>query len=412
MALDSPIRAPNTLVWVLNPTRAGLLGWLLRYYAFAGLILGLLGVIAGHQLFRHYAADLPDLEAISTYETSAPGVTRIYGADGSLLAELAREHRSYASIDDIPAMLQHAFLAAEDRRFYEHPGLDVRGLMRATVANLRSGSVVQGGSTISQQVAKGFLTNDRTLERKLREAILSLRLESRLGKSRILEIYLNKIFLGHGAYGVAAAASRYFGKRLDELTLAECALIAGLARAPSRYSPVASPERALRRRAVVLQTMVDAGYIDEAERDAAKEAPLQLSERADVFRLRAPYYAEHVRRTLIKSLGEEAVLGRGLQIETPAEVQMHSEAHAAIGKHIRRLDRRQGWRGPVANLRKETARQRLVQRLRKSYGETPFADDPSRWRLALVTEVKRKKVLVTTGHDVALLRLKDMSWAA
>ncbi|HFE44036.1 MAG TPA: hypothetical protein ENJ18_00890, partial [Nannocystis exedens] len=151
---------------------------------------------------------------------------------------------------------------------------------------------------------------------------------------------------------------------------------------------------------------------NEAERDAAKEAPLQLSERADVFRLRAPYYAEHVRRTLIKSLGEEAVLGRGLQIETPAEVQMHSEAHAAIGKHVRRLDRRQGWRGPVSNLRKETARQRFVQRLRKSYGETPFADDPNRWRLALVTEVKRKKVLVTTGHDVALLRLKDMSWAA
>jgi len=411
MAQDSPNRASSTRVWVLNPARAGLLGWLLRYYTFGLLLLALIGAAEGHKLFRHYAAGLPNLEEIATYETSAPGVTRIYGADGSLLAELAREHRSYANIEDIPAPLIHAFLAAEDRRFYDHNGLDWRGLARATVANLRSGSVVQGGSTITQQVAKGFLSDDRTLERKLREAILSLRLESRLGKPRILEIYLNKIFLGHGSYGVAAAASRYFGKRLDELTLPECALIAGLARAPSRYSPVANEERALRRRGVVLQTMVDAGYISEADRDEATAAPIVLSQRPDVFRLRAPFYAEHVRRTLLEAYGEEAVLGRGLQIETPAEVEMHAQAHRAIGDHLTRLDRRQGWRGPVATLPQEKSRERFVERLREEYGESPFVDDPDRWRLALVTEVERGKALVTTGHDVALLPLKHMSWA-
>ena len=412
MAPDSPNRASSTRVWVLNPARAGLLGWLLRYYTFGVIFLALVGAAEGHKLFRHYAAGLPNLEEIATYETSAPGVTRIYGADGSLLAELAREHRSYANIDDIPAPLINAFLAAEDRRFYDHNGLDWRGLARATVANLRSGSVVQGGSTITQQVAKGFLSDDRTLERKLREAILSLRLESRLGKARILEIYLNKIFLGHGSYGVAAAASRYFGKRLDELTLAECALIAGLARAPSRYSPVADEERAIRRRGVVLQTMVDAGYISEAERDEASAAPIVLSQRPDVFRLRAPYYAEHVRRSLLEAYGEEAVLGRGLQIETPAEVEMHAQAHAAIDDHLTRLDRRQGWRGPVATLPQEKTRERFVERIRGEYGETPFADDPDRWRLALVTEVERAKALVTTGHEVSLLPLKQMSWAA
>src|SRR5690606_12322556 len=199
------------------------------------------GVIA----YRDFASDLPPLEHIERYQTSAPGVTRIFSQEGVLLAELAREHRAYAEYAAIPEPLVQAFLAAEDRRFFSHGGLDVRGLGRALLANVRSGTVAQGGSTITQQVAKGFLTQDQTISRKLREAILSVRMESRLTKEQILEIYLNKIFLGHGAYGVAAAASRYFGKELSELTLAECALVAGLARAPSRYSPVSSPDRAL-----------------------------------------------------------------------------------------------------------------------------------------------------------------------
>lgn len=412
MAPDSPSRASEPRLWVVNPARAGLIGWLLRYYAF-GLLCVLVAVgFAGHRAYRHYAADLPDLAQIAAYETSAPGVTRIYAADGALLAELAREHRAYATIDDIPDALVHAFLAAEDRRFHEHAGLDWRGLARAMVANFRSGTVVQGGSTITQQVAKGFLTQDRTLDRKLREAILALRLESRLGKPRILEIYLNKIFLGHGAYGVAAAASRYFGKRLDELTLAECALIAGLARAPSRYSPVASPEAAVRRRAVVLQTMVDAGYISEAERDEASAEPLGLAEPRDVFRLRAPYYAEHVRRAVIERFGEEAVLSGGLQIETPAELLQGELAHAMIGRHVRRLDRRQGWRGPLASVAGDKERARLLERITEAYGPRPLEDDRRRWRIGLVTKVEPRQATVEIGEEKALLLLKHMSWAA
>ncbi|MEZ4451669.1 MAG: PBP1A family penicillin-binding protein [Nannocystaceae bacterium] len=384
----------------------------MRYYAFGFLTLLVAAGYAGHRAYRHYASDLPDLAQIEAYETSAPGVTRIYAADGALLAELAREHRAYATFDDIPDALVHAFLAAEDRRFYDHAGLDWRGLARAMVANFRSGTVVQGGSTITQQVAKGFLTQDRTLDRKLREAILALRLESRLGKERILEIYLNKIFLGHGAYGVAAAASRYFGKRLDELTLAECALIAGLARAPSRYSPMASPEAAQRRRAVVLQTMVDAGYISEAERDDASAEPLSLAEPRDVFRLRAPYYAEHVRRAVIDRYGEEVVLSRGLQIETPAEIAMGEEAHRMIGRHVRRLDRRQGWRGPLAHLPGDKERARLQERLREEYGARALEDARGRFRLALVTAVEPRQATVAIGEVQALLPLRHMNWAA
>ena len=397
---------------MLNPARAGLLGWLLRYYVFAVACLIVTAVYVGHRAYRGYAAELPDLTQVEQYDTIAPGVTRIYAADGSVIAELAREHRSYAAIDAVPEDLVHAFLAAEDRRFFGHGGLDWRGLGRAVLANLRSGTVVQGGSTITQQVAKGFLSDERTLDRKLREAILSVRIESRLGKRRILEIYLNKIFLGHGAYGVAAAASRYFGKDLDELTLAESALIAGLARAPSRYSPVTSPERALARRRVVLHDMVEAGYISGEQFESAVAEPLRLVAPVDVFRLRAPFYAEHVRRSVIDKFGEAAVLQDGLQIETPAQLELGQAAHESIDAAVRKLDRRQGWRGPVAHLADETARATFKERAAAEYGQAPLTDDPLRWRLALVTEVDKQRARLAIGGLEATLPIKRMNWAA
>ncbi len=399
-------------VWVLNPARAGFLGWLFRYYSYAFLLLTLVVAAAGVRIYRGYVEALPPLGDLERYATTAPGVTRIYANDGALLAELAREYRSYTRFEDIPAPLIQAFLAAEDRRFFTHDGLDYRGLARAVLANLRSGTVVQGGSTITQQVAKKRLTNERTLDRKIREALVSLRLEAALDKPAILEIYLNEIFFGHGAHGVAAAAQRYFEKSLDELTLAECALIAGLARAPSRYNPVRFPERALKRRAVVLQDMVEAGYISPEQRDEAAEEPLSLSTPTDVFRLRDPYYAEHVRRQVSEQLGDEAVLKGGLQIETPADLQTARWAHAAIDKAIRKIDRRQGYRGPETNLADEESRSELIERLRARYGETPLTDEPTRWRLALVSEVAPKHALVELGAHQALLPLQRMEWAA
>lgn len=400
-------------LWVLNPARAGLIGWLLRYLIFAAAAILVAAAYVGVRVYRDYAAALPDIAAVEQYDALAPGVTRIFAADGSVLAELAREHRAYAPIDAIPERLIQAFLATEDRRFFSHGGLDWRGLARATLANLRSGTVIQGGSTITQQVAKGFLSDERTLDRKLREALLSLKIEGRLGKWRILEIYLNKIFLGHGAYGVAAAASRYFGKDLDELTLAECALIAGLARAPSRYSPIASPERALARRGVVLQNMVRAGYLSEEERDAAAGEPLHLSPAPpDVFRLRAPYFAEHVRREAAQRFGEAALLQAGLQIETGADIKVGADAHAAIDSALRRIDRRQGWRGPVAHLVEKTARETFRARAAAEYGDDALAADPQRWRLALVEDVNAKQARVRVGAREALLPLRKMAWAS
>ncbi len=388
------------------------MGWLFRYYSYAFLLLTLVVTAAGVKIYRGYVEALPPLNDLERYATTAPGVTRIYADDGALLAELAREYRSYTRFEDIPAPLVQAFLAAEDRRFFTHDGLDYRGLARAVLANLRSGTVVQGGSTITQQVAKKRLTNERTLDRKIREALISLRLEAKLDKPTILEIYLNEIFFGHGAHGVAAAAQRYFEKSLDELTLAECALIAGLARAPSRYNPVRFPERALKRRAVVLQDMVEAGYITPEQRDEAGEEPLTLSTPTDVFRLRDPYYAEHVRQQVSEKLGDEAVLKGGLQIETPADLQTARWAHAAIDKAIRKIDRRQGYRGPETNLADEDSRTKLIERLRARYGETPLTDAPTRWRLALVREVAAKHAVVELGAQRAVLPLQRMSWAA
>jgi len=435
-------------IWVTNPARNHVLLWLLRYYLFAlGVTLVAL-VVGGVWAYRQVALDLPDPGSIEEYASSAPGVTHIYAEDGTLLAELAREHRAYAAYTDIPPVLVKAILASEDRRFFEHAGLDLRGLARAALANLRSGTVSQGGSTITQQVAKGFLTHEQTLLRKLREAILSVRIESRLSKEKILEVYLNKTFFGHNAYGVASAASRYFGKALGELTLAECALIAGLARTPGRDSPFASLERAKHRRDVVLQDMVEAGAITTTERDAAIAEPIALSSSPEVFRARAPFYAEQVRRQLTEKLGEDALLQAGLRIETALELPAQAMADRAVDNALRDMDKRQGFRGPAAHVAAAEAQNELRTRLGAEYGPDPLVADECvpagpderlqlecpneegagctppaqpipdhpdctpRWRLALVEKANKYNAWVTLGTFEALLPLRHMAWAS
>lgn len=400
-------------VWVTNPARAGLLGWLFRYLIVLMLVLLVAVGLGGRAAYRWFASDLPALDSVGNYGDQAPGVTRIYASDGSLLAELAREHRSYAALADIPEPLVAAFLAAEDRRFLGHGGLDYRGLARAMWANVKSGTVVQGGSTITQQVAKSFLVDqERTIDRKLREAILAIRMESRLGKATILEIYLNKIFLGHGAYGVRAAASRYFDKSLEELTLAECALIAGLAQAPSRWSPVVDPEAALRRRAQVLGDMVEFGYIDAAQAEQAAAEPIVLAELRDPFRFRAPFYAEQVRQVVVEELGEDAVVTAGLAIESAVQLPVQAAADQSVDTAVRKLDRRQGWRGPVAHLPDADERARLIERMKTEYGTEPLTWQPLTWRLGLVEQVDRVAATVSLGAASGKLQLRYDDWAS
>ena len=346
----------GTEIEIVNRSDGGFFYWLLRFYAFGVLCaLGLL-MMAGFGTYIYFAATLPTLPDIATYHEVAATTTVMRAADGTPLAELANERREILPFDKFPPQLVHAFLAAEDRRFYEHQGIDYRGIGRALTANLRAGATTQGGSTITQQVAKSFLTAERTLQRKVREAILARRMERHFSKREILTLYLNQIFLGHGSYGVAAAARRYFDKAVGDLDLGEMALLAGLARAPSRFSPLTSVEAARARRDQVLGTMIAAGYLNEDEANHWRARPVVVRQRPDFFRTTSPYFAEHVRRDVVRRYGEKKLLEGGLDIETAVVPWIDASAQENVDFSLRKLDKRQGWRGPVARARRPGGR--------------------------------------------------------
>jgi len=338
-----PEPGAGTEIDVVNRSDGGFFYWLLRFYAFGVLCaLGLL-MMAGFGTYIYFAATLPTLPDIATYHEVAATTTVMRAADGTPLAELATERREILAFDKFPPQLIHAFLAAEDRRFYEHQGIDYRGIGRALTANLRAGATTQGGSTITQQVAKSFLTSERTLQRKVREAILARRMERHFSKREILTLYLNQIFLGHGAYGVAAAARRYFDKAVGDLDLGEMALLAGLARAPSRFSPLTSVEAARARRDQVLGTMIAAGYLTEDDANHWRARPVVVRQRPDFFRTTSPYFAEHVRRDVVRRYGEKKLLEGGLDIETSVVPWIDASAQENVDFSLRKLDKRQGW---------------------------------------------------------------------
>src|SRR5438128_8900933 len=277
---------------------------LFRFLGFlfaAGTILFLVGVGAVAGLIWHFSKDLPDYSQLQDYEP--PVMTRVHATDGSLLGEYAKERRLYLPIQAVPKMVINAFLAAEDKNFYEHGGIDFSGMARAAVIyaqNYGSNRRPQGASTITQQVAKNFLlTNEVSFTRKIKEALLAMRIERAYSKDKILELYLNEIFLGLGAYGVAAASLQYFDKSVHELTLAEAAYLAALPKGANNYNPFRYAERALERRNWVIDRMVENGYATKAEGDVAKKDPLGVKTRAKGPRIfAADYFAEEVRREL------------------------------------------------------------------------------------------------------------------
>ncbi len=335
-------------VAVTNPSDGGFWFWLAKFYAFGlmglcGLVL--LGLTVTYFVFSLALSALPDFER---YKQEAAETTMVRAWDGMPLVELATQRREILPFEAFPKALLQAVVDIEDHRFYEHAGIDYRGIMRALATNLRAGKVVQGGSTISQQVAKSFLSSERTLLRKIPEAILTRRLEARYTKNEILTLYLNQIYLGHGAYGVAAAARRFFDKNIDELDMGEIATIAGLGRAPSRFSPLASLERARTRRDQVLDAMVAAGHLPAADAQSLRARPLVVRPPVDFFRQRSPYFAEHVRREIARRYGDKRLWEGGLEIETTLVPWIDQAAQENVDFSLRKLDKRQGWRGPVA----------------------------------------------------------------
>jgi penicillin-binding protein 1A len=312
---------------------------------FTALVLAAL-VGAGLVVYREFTTALPPVSKLLDYRP--PAVSRVLAADGTVIGEFFIEKRYVTPIYRIPEVVQVAFLAAEDANFYQHRGIDPQGIVRAALHNYRAGSTRQGGSTITQQVVKSLLLSpERSYERKFKELILAIRLERELTKSEILFLYLNQIYLGNGAYGVQAAAREYFDKDVSELGLPEAALLAGLPQAPSRYSPVRHFDRAKARQRYVLDRMVDEGFITREVARAADEAPLVLKQGESDVVGPAPYFVEHVRRTLVARYGSDATYQLGLNIHTPLDLRMQAIAEEQLAAGVKALDERQGFRGPL-----------------------------------------------------------------
>ena len=302
-----------------------------------------LGAVAVVAVYIYIAPELPSLEEIKTIRVQTP--LRVYTTEGNLMAVFGDKRRIPIDIEEVPRQIIDAFIAAEDDRFYEHLGVDYEGLIRAAINLIETGQRTQGGSTITMQLARNFfLTNQRTYERKIKEIYLALIMERLLGKEEILNLYLNKIFMGKRAYGIAAAAETYYGKNINELTLAENAMIAGLPKAPSIYNPIANPQKALERRAYVLGRMLKLKMISSTEYETAMAAPITATEHDIKVELDAPYVAEMVRASMVEQYGER-VYSDGFDVYTTVRRTMQQEAQASLRRGLLDYDRRHGWRG-------------------------------------------------------------------
>jgi penicillin-binding protein 1A len=317
------------------------------------LMLFVVGIVAAggaaYYIYYHFTRDLPDYTLIKDFRPNL--ISRVYAHNGQLIGEYFTERRMIVPYSRLPQHLILAFLAAEDARFFEHPGVDLLGVARAFLENLKAGEIVQGGSTITQQVVKSvFLTSEKSFSRKVREAVLAYRIDNYLRKEEVLNLYLNHIYLGNGAYGVEAAAQEYFGKHVEDLNLAEAAMLAGLPKAPSRYAPTSNPTRAKERQAYVLNRMAEAGFVSVAEAQEALNQPLTLRpfrhERFDDV----GYYVDYVRQILEEKYGRDPLYTAGFRVYTAADVELHKAAKQAIHYGLKELYSRHGFRGPLKEL--------------------------------------------------------------
>ncbi|MFP9137602.1 penicillin-binding protein 1A [Devosia sp. XGJD_8] len=370
-----------------------LLGWIFGFGMFAALA----GIGVAAIYLTTVAAELPDYTVLKDYQP--PVTTRVHAADGTLLAEFARERRLFQPIETVPPLLVQAFLSAEDKDFYNHGGIAIDGVFRAVRDNLMArmdgnNAIQGGGSSITQQVAKNFLlSSEQTWDRKIQEALLAIRIESTFSKDRILELYLNEIFLGLNSYGVAAAALNYFDKALYELTLAEAAYVAALPKGPNNYHPFRRPQAAIERRNWVIDRMVENGYATLEEAEAAKGEPLNVIPRAGGSQLySAEYFTEEVRRELAKLYGEDQLYGGGLSVRTTLEPRLQEYARRALMDGLIAYDRSKGFRTPVASIEIGADWGLDVAKI------VPLSDVPE-WQLAVVLEISGNEARIGLRPD-------------
>src|SRR5450755_1482665 len=358
---------------------------LLRFsgYVFAaGTVLFLAGAVGVAGLLWHFSQDLPDYSQLQADEP--PVMTRIHAADGELLGEYARERRLYLPIQAVPKLVTNAFLAAEDKNFYEHGGIDYSGMARAALLyaqNFGSGRRPQGASTITQQVAKNFFfSSEVTFTRKIKEALLAMRLERAYSKDKILELYLNEIYLGLGAYGIAAASLVYFDKSVNELTVAEASFLAALPKAPGALHPIRNRDRAIERRNYVVDRLLENGWIKQADADKARKDPLVVTSRSNGAHVFAgEYFAEEVRRDVFERYGEKSLYEGGLSVRTTLDPKIQVMARKAMVAGLVNYDEAQGWRGPVSKLD-------ISGDWGGALADVKSLSDVSPWRMAVVLE--------------------------
>ena len=376
-----------------------------------GVFLALICVVGIALFYALILRDLPEIQSLKDYEPKL--VTRVLSHDGVEVGSFFRERRDIVPIEEMPTHLVHAFIAAEDGAFYEHEGLDYSGIMRAALANIKAGGIAQGGSTITQQVAKTFLlSSERTWLRKIKDMILAMRIEKYLNKNEILYLYLNQIYLGSGAYGVEAAAQTYFAKPVRELTLAESALVAGLVPAPSRYSPRSNPKVAELRKRFVLRRMQEEHFIDQREREKALAQELVFAQAQwEEIRAASAYFVEEVRRYLEHRYGSEKMLTGGLSVVTTLDTERQLDAYRALRRGLRQQDQRQGFRGPIRAVPEED----WPQVLEELANPTSSAPEPGlTLRPGLVLEVDDELQIARLALDPereTTLTLNDVKWA-
>jgi penicillin-binding protein 1A len=366
-------------------------------------------VLIGLGIYLYFSFTLPPIKSLEDYKP--PIITKVYSDDGELVGEFCKERRIVVSIEQIPETLSHAFVAAEDADFFRHKGISYLSILRAMIRNFLAGRIVQGGSTITQQTVRSMvLSREKTLARKIREVILSHRIEKYLTKEEILYIYLNQIYLGHGNYGVESAARDYFGKGTEEVTLAEAAMLAGLPKAPENYSPLHHFEQAKSRQAYVLGRMVEEGYITQQEADEARQVPIQIQSRENKFLNVSPYFTEYVRIYLQEKYGEDALYTQGLKIHTTLNLENQKAAQEALQTGLTDLDRRQGYRGPEKVLKKDEI-DAFCQEVAQSLTEKPLTVGEIYLGVVTGTSKDKKKIMVRIGNKEGYIPFETMRWA-
>jgi len=367
-----------------------------------GIIL--LGFLFAFSTLWYFSSDLPDYKILSSYKP--PISSRVHSGQGQLIAEYALQKRFFIPYESIPKNVIYSFLSAEDKNFFSHPGVDAKSITRAIVKNMKnifSNKRLEGASTITQQVAKNFLlTNEVSIKRKIKEAILAFRIERAYSKERIMELYLNQIYLGEGTYGIAAASLEYFDKAVSELNYEEAAMLAALPKAPSKYNPYKSKKIAKTRRDFVLKNLYENSYINESEYKNLINKKIRIKKRKIELLEEANFYTEEVRRIISDTYGYDNLYKGGLSIRTPMNSDYQKETVYALRKGLESYDKRHGWRGPITN---------IVSKNWKNQIEKFIIDKSLQWRLAKVIEVNKLSIKIETeDSEIGFINFKNVSW--